>query len=195
MIAHKKMYAAINFRVTATEKDCSDPEFVIAPEVKDALTMDQYSALYDALGSAITRGPLGFPIVGISVHVLEVRRDSDTTPGAIRACVCTFIDSLFRRESGSECRSIMLEPVMSVEIELPDHYVGDILNDLTSQRRANIHAVNTRSMWSTINADVPLYTLLGYASNLRSMTQGEGSFSMEYLAHHAVDDSIAINLS
>ena len=189
------MYAAINFRVAATEKDCSDPEFVIVPEVKDALTMDQYSALYDALGSAITRGPLGFPIVGISVHVLEVRRDSDTTPGAIRACVCTFIDSLFRRESGSECRSIMLEPVMSVEIELPDHYVGDILNDLTSQRRANIHAVNTRSMWSTINADVPLYTLLGYASNLRSMTLGEGSFSMEYLAHHPVDDSIAINLT
>ena len=156
---------------------------------------DRYSALHDALGSAITRGPLGFPIIGISVHVLEVKRDADTTPGAIRACVSTFIDGLFRKDSDSGCRSIMLEPVMSVEIELPDHYVGDILNDLTSQRRANIHAVNTRSMWSTINADVPLYTLLGYASNLRSMTQGEGSFSMEYLAHHPVDDSVALNLT
>ena len=171
------------------ENECNDCEFHIDPSVKKTITADEFNALYDGLAGAISRGPKGFPISGLRVIALEVRKEDDTTPGAIRACVSTFVQSIFRASEAST----ILEPIMSVEIETPEKFVGDILNDLTSQRRAEIQAVDARSSWSIITAFVPLYTLLGYATTLRSMTQGEGSFSMEYLSHQTVADSATAN--
>jgi len=80
---------------------------------------------------------------------------------------------------------------MSVEIESPSQFIGGILSDISGHRRGHIHDVSARGNWTSISATVPLYPLLGYASVLRSMTQGEGSFSMEYLEHQPVDDITA----
>jgi len=186
------MFASLQFRVEATLPAYSIPTFHIDPTLRKTLSAEEFNALHDSLSGALSRGPQGFPISGIALTVLDLSRDSDTTAGAIRACVCTFIDSLFRTDHRTKSiMSILLEPTMRVEIESPSQFIGDILSDLSGHRRGHIHDVSSRGSWTSIAATVPLHPLLGYASVLRSMTQGEGSFSMEYLEHQPVDDSTA----
>ena len=82
---------------------------------------------------------------------------------------------------------------MAVEIELPANYLGDVLSDFTAKKRGQVREVITLDVNSltTVIGEVPLATMLGYATSIRSMTQGEGSFSMEYLTHSPVDQHIA----
>ena len=104
-------------------------------------------------------------------------RDHDTAAGAIRACVALFMDNVLRGN-----RRMVPEPTMAVERELPSQYLGDVLSDLSSKRRGQVKdliAVDGSTL-RTILADVPLATMLGYATSVRSMTQSEGSFTMVF---------------
>ena len=110
---------------------------------------------------------------------------------------------------GSKKECALLEPLMSLEVEVPTKFVGDTLSDLTVTRRAHIHDISSGNGdgndngngnessnssgtdMSTITASVPLGTMLGYATNIRSLTQGEGNFSMEFLEYSApLDENI-----
>jgi len=182
--AVKRLFAALTFEVEALGTS-DDPVFGIAEEAKAILTSDEHVALLDGIKGALSRGPKGFPVVGVKVIVTGVERDTDTTPGAIRACAAVFIDQLMRGEHHA-----LLEPIMDLEIELPVQFVGDVLSDLTVKRRAQVKEVlaagsdeergGTGTKSSTIMAQVPLASMLGYASSIRSLTQGEGSFSLEF---------------
>lgn len=189
------MFAELSFKVEATEKASDEPTISIDDNVRKALSSEELASLRDSLVSALARGARGFPVVGIAVRVVDVRRDGDTSSGALRACASTFIDQLLGRGrktsvgSGDHSHGIVLEPIMTVEVESPEKYLGSILNDLTGVRRGQVERVDSRVQWSAVTASVPLYTLLGYATSLRSMTQGEGTFSMEYLTHQPVDDA------
>lgn len=77
---------------------------------------------------------------------------------------------------------------MHMEIEVPDQFVGDVISDLTGKRRAqDIELRALHSGMSMIVSKVPLQSILGYATTLRSMTQGEGVFSTEYFSHEPVE--------
>jgi elongation factor G len=89
---------------------------------------------------------------------------------------------------------------MALEIEVPSQYVGDVLSDLTVKRRAQVKDIYNSEQdlsHSLVIAHAPLAGLLGYATAIRSMTQGEGGFSMEFLEFsspmddHAVDEAFA----
>ena len=74
---------------------------------------------------------------------------------------------------------ILLEPVMKVEVETPEEYMGDVMGDLNS-RRGRILGMDTNMGSSIIKADVPLAEMFGYATTLRSMTKGRANYSMEF---------------
>jgi elongation factor G len=183
----KRMFAAIDFEVTP-QWQVEEPTLSISSTVKEMCTNDEYVSIIEGLKASFTRGPQGFPVTGIHVSVVGIERDQDSTPGAFRACVSLFIDNLLRGELKT-----LFEPVMAVEVDLPSSYLGDVLSDITVKRRGQVKEIITRdgSSLSTILADAPLATMLGYATSIRSMTQGEGSFSMEYSAHLPVDQEIA----
>ena len=191
MLGPKRMYAVLTFDVRASGV-IADPIVVIDKPVKTALTADEFIGLHDGLQAALARGPRGFPVVGIEVTVTAVEKDADTSVGSLRACAALFVNDLL---TGND--RLLLEPVMSVEVELPERFVGDVLSDLTVQRRAQIKEITTGGAVDSSNskhvifAQVPLAAMLGYATTLRSMTQGEGSFSAEYSTHLPVDPSIA----
>jgi len=186
-VGPKRMFATLTFEVRTTGS-LTDPTVRIDKAVKSVLSADEYVALDEGLKAALARGPRGYPVVGVEVVATSVVRDSDTTAGAVRACSSLFVSELL----GNESERVLLEPVMSVEVELPEKFVGDVLTDLTVKRRAQIKEINTGGgAMHQIHAVVPLSSMLGYASSVRSMTQGEGSFSSEYSTHLPVDPSLA----
>ncbi len=191
-IGMKRLFAAVTMEIVPAG-DSSDPDVIVEPAVITALSgADEVDALLTCIRGALRRGPRGYPIAGVTVRVLDVERDGDTTSGAIQACAAIAVGQLM---SGPSC--VLLEPVMALEVEVPSRFVGDTLNDLTVTRRAHIHQINSMedeegsADISTITANVPLGTMLGYATSIRSITQGEGSFSMEFLEYSGpVDENV-----
>jgi elongation factor G len=85
---------------------------------------------------------------------------------------------------------VILEPIMNVEIEVPDQYLGDVMGDV-SKRRGNVTGTNLKDGMQTINAEVPLAEMFGYVSDLRSNTQGRGSYTMEPSHYAEVPRNVA----
>ena len=85
---------------------------------------------------------------------------------------------------------VLLEPIMSVEVSMPEDYLGDISGDLSS-RRAKIGEMGERGILKTISAKVPLAEMFGYTTELRSMTQGRGTATMEFSHYEEVPQSVS----
>ncbi|CAK4146429.1 unnamed protein product [Aphanomyces euteiches] len=145
-------------------------------------------AIEEGLQSGLGRGPqTGYRLayLDIEVDAAECEFDQDSSANAFRAAA-----ALGLREALEQAGSLQLEPVMLLEIRTPDRCVGDILSDLNSQRRAAIQEVaicpSLRVGRSRIEAHVPLAHMVGYATALRSRTQGEADFSMQFLKYMPV---------
>ena len=85
---------------------------------------------------------------------------------------------------------ILLEPMMEVEVEVPEDFLGDVIGDLNS-RRGNIEGMNTEDGLAKLSANVPLAEMFGYATDIRSKTQGRGIFSMEFSHYAEVPRNVA----
>jgi elongation factor G len=98
--------------------------------------------------------------------------------------------SLAVKNAGSKANPVLLEPIMSVEVVVPEEYLGDVISDLNS-RRGRIEGVELRGTSQIIRAMVPLSEMFGYATALRSRTQGRGSFTMHFGRYEEVPANIA----
>jgi len=98
--------------------------------------------------------------------------------------------SLAFKEAMKQARPALLEPIMQVEVYAPDHYSGDLMGHL-SGRRGKISGSETRAGSVIVKAQVPLAEMLSYANELISMTQGRGSYSMEFSHYDFVPAEIA----
>jgi elongation factor G len=98
--------------------------------------------------------------------------------------------SMAFKEGCRKAGVVLLEPVMNVEVVLPEEYMGDVIGDL-SGRRGRISAMETRPGLSVIQSAVPLAELFGYATDLRSRTQGRGNFTMHFAQYEDVPKAIA----
>ncbi len=98
--------------------------------------------------------------------------------------------SMAFREGASKADPILLEPIMKVQVELPDEYLGPVMGNITS-RRGMLQGTEARPGVQIINAEVPLSEMFGYATDLRSQTQGRGTFTMEFLKYNEVPRFIA----
>ena len=98
--------------------------------------------------------------------------------------------SLAFKEGMKKADPVILEPIMKVEIEMPDEYLGDVLGNV-NRRRGMVAGTETRNGQQVIDATIPLSEMFGYATDLRGLTQGRGSFNMEFSHYSEVPKNIA----
>jgi len=98
--------------------------------------------------------------------------------------------SLAVKEAAKKAKPVLLEPIMAVEVVVPDEYMGDVIGDLNS-RRGRIEGMELRGTTQIIKASVPLSEMFGYATELRSRTQGRGSFTMHFGRYEEVPGGLA----
>ncbi len=101
--------------------------------------------------------------------------------------------SMAFKDGALKANPVLLEPVMKVQVEVPDDYLGTVMGNLTS-RRGILTGNETRPGVQVVNAEVPLGEMFGYATDLRSQTQGRGTFTMEFLKYSEVPKNIAENI-
>jgi elongation factor G len=94
------------------------------------------------------------------------------------------------KSAAGKAGPLFLEPCMALDIVAPESFVGDVIADLNS-RRAKIQAVDGQNGVQMVNAQVPLAEMFGYATDLRSMTQGRATYSMQFSGYEPVPQSIA----
>ncbi|MCM2282402.1 MAG: elongation factor G [Bdellovibrionaceae bacterium] len=94
------------------------------------------------------------------------------------------------REAARNADPQLLEPVFKIEVVTPDEFMGNVIGDLNS-RRGKVHSMNARHNAQVVDAEVPLATMFGYATDLRSLTQGRGTFSMEFIHFSVVPPKVA----
>ena len=121
----------------------------------------------------------GFPMVDFRVILYDGQyHDVDSSELAFKIA-----GALAYREAMEKARPTLLEPVMNVEVSTPNEYVGDLMGDLSS-RRGHVQGMESESEDTVIKAQVPMSEMLTYGANLRSITQGRGTFHMEF-SHYA----------
>jgi elongation factor G len=93
------------------------------------------------------------------------------------------------REAARKAGPVLLEPIMAVEVVTPEDYMGDVMGDLSS-RRGKIGAMTQRGNAQVVNAQVPLSEMFGYATDLRSRTQGRATYTMQFESYQQMPNSI-----
>ena len=145
-------------------------------------------AIEKAVRNSLDAGTLiGFPIVDLKVSLVDGSyRDEDSTEQAFGVAA-----AMAFRKAVSEAAPVLLEPVMDVEIILPESYLGEVISDLTA-KRAKIHGMDSRDgARQAVKAQVPLSEMFGYSTELRSATQGRANFTMQFAAYDRVPDHIS----
>ncbi len=132
-------------------------------------------------------GPLaGYPVVDIKVRLhYGSYHDVDSSELAFKLAASLAFKSAF-----GKAKPVLLEPVMKVEVETPEDYMGDVIGDL-NRRRGMIEGMEDTSTGKTVRAQVPLSEMFGYATDLRSQTQGRASYSMEFLKYAEAPNNVA----
>ena len=136
--------------------------------------------------AGIARGPVaGYPVVGLHV-VLEdgSYHEVDSSDLAFQTCAATTMREMFPKT-----KPVLLEPVMNIEIECPSNFQGSVVGDLTA-RRGMVTATASSGATARIEGEVPLAETFGYSTDLRSMTQGQGTFTLEFARYRRLPPSI-----
>jgi elongation factor G len=144
-------------------------------------------AVQAGIEEAMKNGVLaGYPIVDIKATIFDGSyHDVDSSEMAFKIA-----GSLALKAAKDKCNPVLLEPIMKVEVTVPDEYMGDVMGDLNS-RRGRIEGMDARGGAQIIRAKVPLAEMFGYSTTLRSRTQGRGVYSMEISHYEEVPKSIA----
>lgn len=147
-------------------------------------------AFREAALGVLSSGPLAsYPLIDVKVKLTKLVFDP-TFPSTIAVYACT---SRAVTSALKEACPIILEPVMSIEILAPDEYLGDIINDL-GQRRTNIEGIESKGGLQVIKALIPLSMSFGYSTTLRSLTQGRGTFTMQFHSYEPLPQNLETEL-
>jgi elongation factor G len=139
------------------------------------------------LNSVLSNGPLiGFPVVDMKVTLIDgAYHEVDSSAIAFEIATRAAM-----REAFEQAGAVLLEPMMKVEVTSPEEFVGSVIGDLNS-RRGQISGTSMRGNANIINAIVPLANMFGYVSNLRSMSQGRASYTMQFDHYAQVPGAVA----
>ncbi len=143
-------------------------------------------AVEEGARQALESGPLaGYPVTGVTVRLYDGSFHAvDSSEIAFRIA-----GSMAVREAVRKSSPVILEPVMKVEVVTPDQYTGDIIGDLGS-RRARIGGMNMRGNATVIDARVPLAGMFGYATDIRSATQGRATYTMHFGSYEEAPEGV-----
>jgi elongation factor G len=138
-------------------------------------------AVEKGLRETIPSGILaGFPVVDVKVTLFDGSyHDVDSNENAFKMAA-----SIGFKDGMRKADPVLLEPIMAVEIETPEDYMGDVMGDLSSRRGMIQGMEDTAGGGKAIRAEVPLSEMFGYATTVRSLSQGRASYSMEF-KHYA----------
>ncbi len=144
-------------------------------------------AVQAGIEDAMQNGVLaGYPVVDIKAKLYDGSyHDVDSSEMAFKIA-----GSMALRAAAEKCAPVLLEPIMKVEVTIPEEYLGDIMGNITS-RRGHIEGMEARGNGQVVTAMVPLAEMFGYATTLRSQTQGRGTFTMVFDHYEEVPKSIA----
>ena len=136
---------------------------------------------------AMTTGVLaGYPIDDVLIDLYDGSyHDVDSNEMAFKIA-----GSMAFKDAAKRAHPVLLEPVMRVEITVPEDYMGDVIGDITS-RRGHLQSMEARGGTQVINARVPLSEMFGYATDLRSRTQGRGAYSMHFDRYEPAPQSVS----
>ncbi|MBN1614131.1 MAG: elongation factor G [Deltaproteobacteria bacterium] len=145
------------------------------------------TAVGKGIVEAMEEGVLaGYPVVDVIVNVVDGSyHEVDSSDLAFKIAA-----SIGFKNGAKRAHPVLLEPIMSVEVVVPKEYLGDVIGNLTA-RRGKIVSIESRPALEAINAEVPLAEMFGYATDLRSKTQGRATFTMHLLNYHAVSEGLA----
>ena len=128
----------------------------------------------------------GFPMVDVKATLFDGSyHDVDSSEMAFKIA-----GSMALKNAAKQCGGVLLEPIMKVEVMTPEDYMGDVIGDLSS-RRGQIQGSEERSGSQVVKANVPLANMFGYATNVRSLSQGRATFTMEFDHYEEVPASVA----
>ncbi len=155
--------------------------------VGGAIPKEYIPAVDKGIQEAITSGVLaGYPVVDIKVELVDGSyHEVDSSEMAFKVA-----GSMAIKEGLRKATPTLLEPMMAVEVNTPEEFMGDVMGDLSS-RRGHIEGMEPRGGAQVIRAKVPLANMFGYATDLRSRTQGRAAYTMQFKAYEPVPKSIA----
>jgi elongation factor G len=144
-------------------------------------------AVERGLTAALPNGVLaGYPMIDIKATLFDGSyHEVDSNEMAFRVAA-----SIALRNAASKCKPVLLEPIMELEVTVPDDYLGNVIGDIT-KRRGRIEGQFGRANAQVIKANVPLSEMFGYATSLRSNTQGRGTYSMQFSHYMETPKTIA----
>jgi elongation factor G len=162
--------------------------FQFVDEIKGGVIPKEYiPAVGKGAEEASQNGVLaGFPIVDVKVSCYDGSyHDVDSSEMAFKVA-----GSMGFKSGAAKADPVLLEPIMAVEVVVPEEYMGDVMGDLSS-RRGRVSGMDSRGSAQVINAHVPLASMFGYATDLRSATQGRATYSMVFDHYAQVPKAIA----
>ncbi|MEO6606924.1 MAG: elongation factor G [Aestuariivirga sp.] len=188
---HKKQtggtgqYARVILEIEPAEKGAGNS--FEAKIVGGSVPKEYIPGVEKGLNSVLSSGPLiGFPVVDLKVALIDgAYHDVDSSAIAFEIATRAAM-----REAFETAGPVLLEPIMKVEVTAPDEYLGGVIGDLNS-RRGQIMGTSTRGNAQIVNAMVPLANMFGYINNLRSMSQGRASYTMQFDHYEQVPTAVA----
>ena len=150
-----------------------------------------FAGIERGINEAMTTGIVaGYPVVDVHVNVKDGSfHDVDSNENTFRMAAIFAI-----RDAFAKANSILLEPVMDVEVSTPPDYQGDVMGDL-NRRRAQLGSMETKGTICTLKAQAPLSAMFGYMTDLRTLSSGRASFTMEPSSFEPVPDKLVDELT
>jgi elongation factor G len=141
------------------------------------------AGIEEAMGAGVLAG---YPVVDVKIELVDGSyHDVDSSERAFKIA-----GSMAFKDAMKRAKPILLEPMMSVEVTTPEEYLGDVMGNLSS-RRGRIESMGPQGNAQVVSASVPLSEMFGYATDLRSMSQGRAAFTMQFERYEEVPPSIA----
>ncbi len=155
--------------------------------VGGAVPKEYIPAVQKGIQEAMENGVMaGYPMVDIKASIFDGSyHDVDSSEMAFKIA-----GSMGFKEGAGKASPVLLEPIMAVEVVCPEEYMGDIIGDLNS-RRGRVQGMNIRGSARVISAQVPLSEMFGYATDIRSKTQGRATYTMQFAHYEEVPKTIS----
>ncbi len=178
-------YGHVWLRVKPLERGAG---FVFLDEIKGgAIPKEFIDPTEKGVKEALDKGILaGYPVVDVEVTLYDGSfHEVDSSEAAFKIA-----GSMAFQEAAKRAKPVILEPIMKIQVIVPDNFMGEVTGNVNS-KRGRIESMDDRPGLKVVNAKIPLSELFGYATELRSMSQGRGSFTMEFDHYEPAPNNVA----
>ena len=182
---NRTQFAAI--KLTIAHDDTADHGVIVQNEIsKTVVPKEYFPAIERGIQNSVKSGIIaGYPLHKIRVTITDGEyRENDSTELAYEVAVALALENALYK-----ARPAILEPIMSIEVSVPDAYLGDVISDLNA-RRANIVSMDKRNDINIVDGMIPLSESFGYATGLRSLSQGRAVFTIQFSSYEICNKKI-----